>query len=356
MTENVVVVGGGYGGIAVAKALDDIADVTLVEPRAMFVHNVAALRATVDPAWQDKIFFPYGGLLTGGRVIQSRAVHVTGDGVRLSSGEVLPADYVVLATGSSGPFPAKIDDPVRAVARLEQLRDNLVRASHVLLLGAGAVGLEMAGEIAAAWPGKAVTVVDPGREPLGGRFPDEFRSLVRRQLEAFPVRMRLGTSLRTQPEPAPGSLRPFTVTTDDGDIIAADLWLPCFGGRVNTDYLDATLAAARQPDGRLAVTPHLNIPGHDRVFAIGDVTAVPELKMARNAGMHAGVVAANIRSLIGGGVAVAEHHPAPDAIVLPLGPDGGATYEPSVGVLGAAETAEFKRTFYVERYAEMLSV
>src|ERR1019366_3454057 len=47
----VVVVGGGYGGIAVAKALDEMANVVLVEPKDAFMHNVAALRALVDPTW-----------------------------------------------------------------------------------------------------------------------------------------------------------------------------------------------------------------------------------------------------------------------------------------------------------------
>jgi len=37
MTATVAVVGGGYGGIAVAKALDEIADVRLIEPRETFV-------------------------------------------------------------------------------------------------------------------------------------------------------------------------------------------------------------------------------------------------------------------------------------------------------------------------------
>jgi NADH dehydrogenase FAD-containing subunit len=44
----VVVVGGGFGGITVAKALDDTSDVVLVEPKDAFMHNIAALRAPVD--------------------------------------------------------------------------------------------------------------------------------------------------------------------------------------------------------------------------------------------------------------------------------------------------------------------
>ena len=56
----VVVVGGGYGGVNVAKALDDVTDVILVEPKDAFQHNVAALRALADPAWVERIFLPYG--------------------------------------------------------------------------------------------------------------------------------------------------------------------------------------------------------------------------------------------------------------------------------------------------------
>ena len=70
----VAVIGGGYGGTVAAKAIDEFADVTLVEPRDAFVHNVAALRALVEPEWLPRIFFPYDRLLANGRVVRDRAV------------------------------------------------------------------------------------------------------------------------------------------------------------------------------------------------------------------------------------------------------------------------------------------
>ena len=45
MERTVVVIGGGYGGSAVAKALDAEADVVLVDPRDAFVHSAGSLRA-----------------------------------------------------------------------------------------------------------------------------------------------------------------------------------------------------------------------------------------------------------------------------------------------------------------------
>src|SRR6202047_1431009 len=96
----VVVVGGGYGGTAVARALDATSDVVLVEPKDAFMHNIAALRALVDPSWLPSIFLPYTGLLTNGRVVRDRAVVVDPHRVVTASGEEISADYVVLASGS----------------------------------------------------------------------------------------------------------------------------------------------------------------------------------------------------------------------------------------------------------------
>jgi apoptosis-inducing factor 2 len=355
MTTKVVVVGGGYGGVVVARGLDDIADVTVVEPKEVFVHHVAQLRAAADPAWIEKIFIPYDGLLTRGRVVRDTAVLVEPEVVELSSGARLDADYVVLATGSTGPFPTRTEgaDRVTSAERLRGLHDSLDRATSVLLVGAGAIGLEFAGEIAAAWPGKPVTLVDPVPELLGGRFPDELRSDLARQLNQLGVRVLLGAKLDAQPETPAGTVRPFTVTTSDGDVLSADLWFPCYGGTVPSAYLGPELAAARQPGGRLAVTEHLRVTGHDRVFAVGDLNDTPELKTGRAADKQAEVVAANIRALIEGGPLTA-YEPFPDGMMLTLGPAGGVGYAPELGLFGAEATAQFKGSFLLDVFRQKL--
>lgn len=168
----VAVIGGGYGGIAVASGLDDVADVTLVEPRDAFVHNVAAWRALVEPEWLERIFFPYSGLLRNGRVVHQRAAQVEPGRVGLASGEEIAADYIVLATGSTYPFPAKSDvlDAAQARDKYRTAHGALTRAERVLVLGAGPAGLELAGELKAAFPGKHATVVDAADEVLAGPF------------------------------------------------------------------------------------------------------------------------------------------------------------------------------------------
>src|SRR5882724_255320 len=209
----VVVIGGGYGGINVAKSLDDVADVVLVEPKDAFMHNVAALRALTDPDWLPRIFLPYDGLLARGRVIRDRAAKVEPGRVTLGSGEELAADYIVLATGSQYPFPAKSDAEVTADAhdRFRAAHAALDAAGRVLLLGAGPVGVELAGEIKSVWPGKQVTLVDAAADILGERFRDDLKAELRRQLADLGVTVLLSSPLRQLPPTAPGEPGEFTV-------------------------------------------------------------------------------------------------------------------------------------------------
>lgn len=359
MTATVAVIGGGYGGIAAAKALDEVADVVLVEPRDKFVHNVAALRGLVDPEWTDRLFFPYGRLLDRGRVLRDRAVRVDAAAVTLGSGERIATDYIVLATGSAYPFPAKydIDDSTAVKSRIRATHDALANAGSVLLLGAGPVGLELAGEIKAAWPDTAVTIVDPGDDILSGGYTDEFRAELRRQLDVMGVELVLGTSLPDEPGSDPGQAKTFTVTTRSGREITADIWFRCFGVVPVTGYLVGELSTARQSGGQVDVTAHLRLPGQEHVFAVGDMTALPEAKMAKAAGQHAEVVATNIRTLIRGGTELITYQPAPPGISLPLGPGGGASYTPDMGLLDAEMTSRLKGAdLRVGSYVDLLGL
>jgi len=364
MTPTVAVVGGGYGGVTVAKALDQVADVVLIEPRDTFVHNVATLRAVVDPEWIERLFLPYDQLLGRGAVRRDRAVRVTDTGVELASGGFVPADYIVVATGSAHAWPAKVDveDSAAAKAKLRATHAALAAADRVLLLGAGAVGLEFAGEITTAWPGKSVTVVDPSPQLLTGRFPTEFNQQLTAQLDTLGVELLLRTSLREPPPSPPGTPGAFTVTTTSGQSLSADIWFACYGATPNSDPLTALVAAhdpgAVRADGLVTVTEHLRVPGYERVFAIGDITAVAEMKMAHLAQSHAEVVAANITALIQGNGKLTGYQGATDAIILPLGPSAGLSYAAEWGgVLDAEQTAQIKGGhLFVDTYRDLLGL
>ena len=355
----VVVVGGGYGGVNVAKALDEVADVVLVEPKDAFVHNVASLRALVDPSWLPRIYLPYDRLLDNGRVIRDRAAKVDAGRVTLASGEQIRADYIVLATGSGYPFPAKSDVDLTAAAhdKVRAAHAALSQAQRVLLLGAGPVGVELAGEIKAVWPGKHVTLLDVADDVLGERFRPDLKAEVRRQLRELGVELLLSSPLREDPPTSPGGLGAVTVVTRAGAAVAADIWFRCYGVVPASEYLVGELAAARRPDGFVEVTPSLQVVGQDTVFAVGDVSTADH-KMAGAASRQAQVVADNIRALITGDGELRRHEPTAPGILVPIGPSGGSGQRPGVDELVSSETvAELKgRDMMVGRYADLLGV
>lgn len=364
MTENtdprpsVVVLGGGYGGINVAKALDEVAEVTLVDPKAAFVHNVAAWRALVEPEWLERIFLPYDRLLANGSFIRDHAVEVDGRSVKLSSGERLEPDYLILATGSSYPFPAKSTEPDVALARTHYLEahEALRAAGRVLVVGAGPSGLELSGEIKAFFPEKEVTVADVSNDIMAGPFDQALRDELRRQLDALGVRLALGSPLRELPAAPPDTLAPISIETEAGLQLTADIWFRCFGVTPQTGYLRGRLADARGAGGYIAVDQHLRVVGQPGVFALGDA-ADADRDMAGMASAQAKVVAANVSALVTGEGELTSYERYPTVIAVPLGPEGGAGQLPGQDAIAGPEAiAELKgRHMLMDSYVELFN-
>lgn len=356
----VAVVGGGYGGAAVVKALDDHADVVLIEPKDAFVNAAGLLRALTQPEWAERMFLGYDSLLQRGRQIREYASGVDESGVTLASGGRVEADYIVLATGSGYPYPAKTraDSAADAVAELKATHADLAGAERVLIAGAGPVGLELAGEIRAAWPGKRITLIDPTPELLTGYEPD-LRSDLHRQLDELDIEVRLGAAFDREPEVEPGRSGNVVVSAG-GEKIEADIWFRAFGGGVNSGFLGEALAP-RNAKGQLPVDAKLNVDGHRHVYAIGDLTDVAEEKRAGFAMQHAEVVAANILAQIGGKEPESEYRPSPVPVVLlPIGPEHGVGQFPSeegVTVLPAEAVAEWKgRELMTGKFLELFNL
>ncbi|WP_327676291.1 NAD(P)/FAD-dependent oxidoreductase [Kitasatospora sp. NBC_00458] len=359
MSRTVVVVGGGYGGSAVAKALDAEADVVLIDPRDAFVNAAGSLRALAQPDWAGNIFFPYDTLLARGEVIRDRAASVDPGGVTLASGRRVEADYLVLATGSSYAYPAKpaAESTGEALEQLRGTHKELAAAARVLIVGAGPVGLELAGEIKEVWPDKDVTVVDPADRLLPA-FRSEVREELHRQLDELGVRLRLGTGLAGQPATEHGRAGEFTVATTAGEELTADIWFRAYGVRINSDYLADGRLVERTGQGQVRVGDTLAVDGHPHVYAVGDLTDVPEAKMAGHAIRHAEVVAQNILAQLKGEPAEAVYRPSADpAILLPLGPRGGVGQLPGPdgpSAVPAATVAEYKGAdLFTGRFAEL---
>lgn len=334
MGKTVVVIGGGYGGSLVARELDAEAEVVLIDPRDAFVNVAGSLRALTRPEWAPNVFFPFAGLLERGRVVRDQAVSVDPRGVTLASGARVEADYLVLATGSSYPYPARpaATGTAEALADLRSTHAELAAADRVLITGAGPVGLELAGEIKEVWPAKDVVVLGRG-DLLPGLLPGVREDLLR-QLDKLGIELRM-----------------------DGGAAEADIEFRAFGVRVNTEYLADGRLTTLTGQGTVPVGERLNVTGYAHVYALGDITALTDPPMATYAQDHAQVVVRNIRAQLAGQRPTAVYPPATDLrILLPLGTRMGVGQFPTPDGIAALPVETVVRRkgadLFTARFAE----
>ncbi|MEQ1864420.1 MAG: FAD-dependent oxidoreductase [Micropepsaceae bacterium] len=270
--KRVVIVGGGYAGTALARALDATAAVVLIEPREKFFHNVAGIRAIVEPALLDKIAIPYDRLLKRGKIVRGRAGKITDRTVALSNGEIIEGDIVVVATGSryARPFKPQADSVAALIADSRALHEQLLQAKSIAIVGAGAVGTELAGEIAVGIRGKKITLISSTPTLFPG-YPENLGRKLAAQLKAMGVTLRLGTSARTlQHTDAPFAGR---LDMTVGDPIDADLIIPVIGAKPVTDLLAAVPGVTLDTLGRAKVDAWLRPTASSTLFALGDAAA-----------------------------------------------------------------------------------
>ncbi|XP_078201796.1 ferroptosis suppressor protein 1 isoform X5 [Callithrix jacchus] len=158
---HVVIVGGGFGGIAAASQLQALhIPFTLVDMKDSFHHNVAALRASVERGFAKKTFISYSVTFKD----NFRQGHVVGidlknQTVLLQGGEALPFSHLILATGSTGPFPGKVNEVSSQQAAIQAYEDmvrQVQRSRFIVVVGGGSAGVEMAAEIKTEYPEKEV--------------------------------------------------------------------------------------------------------------------------------------------------------------------------------------------------------
>jgi NADH dehydrogenase FAD-containing subunit len=225
-------------------------------------------------------------------------------GVKLNDGSSLPADHVVLATGSTYPDPIKAShniasSPEERRAQIETAHLTLVSAKSVVIVGGGTVGVELAAEIAGTWGRhKVVTLITP-HDRLLERMPPRAGKLALRWLEKKGVWVILNDRVADWGE-APrdvAKLRPgggdWKLCTEQGRELRASLVYPCIGGRPVQGPL-GTRGVSMNGEVRVDMTNGLRVEGFENVYAAGDCCGTNEEKTAFTADLNASAVAHRI--------------------------------------------------------------
>lgn len=315
MKTQIVVVGGGAGGLELVRRLGaklgrDNFDVILVERNATHIwkpllHEVAAgsLDANMDEVgyrshgfrWRYRFFF--GTLETIDRKARQVVIApvLDEDGAEIIARHRIRYDYLVMAVGAvSNDFGTPgvrdnclfLEDRTQADRFRQKLLNHCLRVSRTLsedpgadvavniaIVGGGATGVELAAELYNAAAGLRhyglevfdesrlkVTLVEAGPRILPA-LPEKLAEAAHAELEALGVRVLVGTAVK--------QVTPEAMVTGSGETIPADLRVWAAGVR-GPDILRDLDGLEVTRSNQLVVRPTLQTTLDDRVFAIGD--------------------------------------------------------------------------------------
>ncbi len=285
-----VVVGGGFGGLSAALLLargPEAPPVLLIEPQGHFLFLPLLYECLSGELQRWEIAPRYSTLLAGSGVAWLRqrvlGINTTAGTLSTDDGRQLSYSQLVVATGGRSlsfgiPGVAEHSLGFRTLADVDRLQGLIERLrlrskplQRLVIVGAGASGVELACKLADLLDGAAVIeLIEQGADLLAGSKAfnrDQARSaLLRRD-----VRLRCGTrvlaleanAITLEPAASPGGREQLSCE--------AVIWTGGVGGSVPQLTPDLPL----DPRGRLRVNPELQVIDAPGLFAIGDAARSP---------------------------------------------------------------------------------
>lgn len=300
----VVIVGAGFGGLTVAKALADApVDVTVIDQRNHHLFQPLLYQVATAALSPADIASPIRTILKGQRntsVMLAKATGIdTDSGAVVAGDRRIPFDYLVLATGARHAYFGHdgweafakgiktIDDATGLRRRIllafekaefETDPEERSRLLTFVVVGGGATGVETAGAIAEL-AREALAADFRSIDPSHGRivlveagprllpvFEEHLSEAARRSLEELGVEVRVSTAV-TGCDEAGVSLGDQRIGTH------TIVW----AAGVQASQAGQWLEAEADRAGRVKVAPDLSVPGHPNIFVIGDTAHVLDM-------------------------------------------------------------------------------
>jgi NADH dehydrogenase len=306
MLPHVVIVGGGFGGLAAVRALRKApVRITLIDKRNYHLFRPMLYQVATGLLSADEISGPLRSIFSHQDNVDVLLDEVTGINstrriIHLTKGE-LPYDFLILATGIQynyfghdewrqfAPGLESLDDAdlirgriLRAFERAEEMAsiehapiEEIRRQMTFALVGAGTVGVEMASTLAEMSrmalahdfrhidPKSARILLYEAGPRILPTYPEHLSVKAQRHLETLGV--AIYKNARVTRVDAEG------IVVGQQRIEAATvLW----GAGVLASPAGRWLEVETDKSGKIIVGPDLSVPSHPEVFAIGDTAHV----------------------------------------------------------------------------------
>jgi NADH:ubiquinone reductase (H+-translocating) len=300
---HVVIIGGGFGGLAAAQALKHApVRITLLDRRNHHLFQPLLYQVATAGLSPGDIAAPIRWILRrqqNVRVLlaEARSIDPASRTVSLDEGSIT-YDYLIVATGAThayfghpewealAPGLKSLDDALEIRRRMllayeiaERNADPPARCRLLtfVVIGGGPTGVEMAGAIAEiashtltheyrniSTAQSRVVLIEAGPTILA-TFPDDLRDAARRSLARLHVEVWESTRV---------------TSVDDRGVVMGDRRLDAgtiiWAAGVAASPLGRTLGAPLDRVGRVLVEPTLHVRGHPELYVIGDLAALDD--------------------------------------------------------------------------------
>ncbi|KAI8318999.1 FAD/NAD(P)-binding domain-containing protein [Martensiomyces pterosporus] len=320
-----------YAGLLAKKPAGDTSphpnvQITLIDRRDGFVHYIGITRGLTEPSFGPQLWVPYKTIPWAQHnphigFTQATIKEITANAVVLENGSKVEFDYLVVALGQSRFAPIGVSSTTQDefVKELSESHEEIHKAQNIVVVGGGAVGVEMAADIKCDFPEKKVSLVHSRALPIPGPFSDKFREEVVGILQDIGVDVVLGervidhqpptedqaasTELAARlPERVKSTGTNSVLQLSTGRKLHADWVIRCLGTRNKYSLISLPGETPLVGPNGLKVKPtmQLNSPLYPHIFACGDICARDQVKLAGVAMYGAYIAARNItRAVLG---------------------------------------------------------
>ncbi|KAL0934151.1 uncharacterized protein CTRU02_210950 [Colletotrichum truncatum] len=303
-TINIVIIGASFAGyhaarlIASALPTDGPYRLIIIEPNRHWHFTWTLPRFCVIGGHEAKTFIPYGPYLPADsapivRWIHDRASTIDEKTVTIQgTGEKISYDFMVVATGSGAgmSLPSRVGSTEKAegVRLLQEFQQRIKAAKHLVVVGGGAAGVELATDAKDQYPEKNVTLVH-SRDAVMNRFGPELQAGAHEGLKDLGIEVILGDRTTTD-APVDGF-----VTLRSGRKVECDFLVNAVGQQPSSHLVSQLAPEAVAKSGRIKVKPtmQIDVDSLPNIYVCGDVAEAGVTNPNGRAAMKQAIFAAD---------------------------------------------------------------
>ena len=288
----VVILGGGFGGLAAARAMSKTADVTVVDRHNFQTFLPLLYQVSTAGLAADHVAYPIRGALrktnTKFRMASPISIDHKNKEVKLDSSEILKFDHLVVALGSvTADFGIPgvnehtlgmktVHEALAIRAEIMRRFEDLCRFEDntrfsIAVVGGGPTGVEMAGAIAELIRGplksdqaNAAAHIDISLIEAGPRllppFAPSLSAKTKKDLEKLGVRVLLNTPVK--------AVEHRKIILNDNSSIPAEITVWAAGVKGSDAMAQLSLPIL---NNILAVEPTMQVKNYPNIWALGDI-------------------------------------------------------------------------------------